>query len=182
VPDKLQWLNSSGGPLLLLAQNLLEHWEGIDAPSGGRVVEARSRWSPDQPVTDYDRACDVTDPIANIDVGPGRGVVIAGDPDPITVVAKASGVRLVRWRLADSENQLVRHVEQPRTDSGEGWVAWIDVAPGPLVLFDAACPGPEVEDDRLIIALHPGQYVANAEELRPEEGVSFLAIDLDRAV
>ncbi|MBW3570406.1 MAG: immunity 21 family protein [Gemmatimonadetes bacterium] len=69
---------NDGGPLLVLPGAAVAHWEGIDAPSNGRVVEASFRWSAAElSATDYDRACDVSARTAAvIRVGPSWGIVL----------------------------------------------------------------------------------------------------------
>lgn len=58
--SELTWLESDGGPLLLVPSEHLLSWEGIDPPSDGRHIDTQFRWNgPDSPATDYDRACDV---------------------------------------------------------------------------------------------------------------------------
>ncbi len=53
------WFEHDGGPLILLPREALSFWEGIEPPSGGRVVEAAARWENQEIATDYDRAGDV---------------------------------------------------------------------------------------------------------------------------
>ena len=70
----LTWLGTDFGPLLLVPGEHLSSWEGIDPPSSGRWVEARFRWhDPNDPATDYDRACDVEDYLGLIEIGTGNG-------------------------------------------------------------------------------------------------------------
>lgn len=77
--DTLQWVSADGGPHLLLPNALVPLWEGAGVPSGGRVVEAQSRWTaePGTPATDYDAACDVDGPVGIIAVRDGWAIVLA---------------------------------------------------------------------------------------------------------
>lgn len=60
---------NDGGPLLVVAEDVVRVWEGTQLPSGGRVVAAAFRWNePDLPACDYDLACDVNELAAVIDV------------------------------------------------------------------------------------------------------------------
>jgi len=45
----LQWVQLNGGPLLVLAEDLLPLWEGADAPAPYRTIEPQSRWNPSVP-------------------------------------------------------------------------------------------------------------------------------------
>ena len=180
VEEKMRWISGSGGPLILLPEELLEHWGGLDAPESGRVVQAKVRWDPDGPVTDYDRACDVEAPLAGIDVGAGSGIILGGEPAATTFLARPNGGLLVRWIRAESEGEVARHVEGRTFEPAGDDVALIEVRPGPLILFDAACPGYEVDADHIVIDLHPGRYMASAAKFDPDESTELVLITLER--
>src|SRR5438270_663817 len=84
MPDKsgaLTWMDTELGPLLLVPGEHLSSWEGIDPPSAGRHVEAKFRsHDPNDPATDYDRACDIKDYLGLIEIGAGKGLVLGGEP------------------------------------------------------------------------------------------------------
>lgn len=86
---------NDGGPLLIAPEAAIALWEGTDAPSSGRVVEADFRWSaPDAPATDYDRACDSgAESAIALDVGPSWVVVLG--------TAAAQSARWLPGRAAD---------------------------------------------------------------------------------
>jgi hypothetical protein len=178
--ETLSWFSSSGGPLILLPEQLLRHWSGVDPPCDGRVVRVRRRWDPTGPATDYDRACDVEESIANIDVGTGRGIIITGEPAATTFLPRERGGLIVRWVQGESERELLRHLENRAFETESDRSATIEAHPGPLVLFDAACPGCEIEEDRLVVDVHPGQYVATAILVEPDERTSLVVIRLER--
>jgi hypothetical protein len=176
----LEWITGSGGPLLLLPEELLEAWSGIDPPLGGRVIDVRRRWDPDHAATDYDRACEIDTLIANVEVGHGRGIVLAGEPYPTGVVRRDGGAWLVRWIQAPSAAAIVEFLARHPPDTLQGVPATIDAHPGPLILFDAACPGPEVEEDRIVLDLHPGRYRASAIQVAADAELALIVIGLDR--
>lgn len=177
---RLQWFTGSGGPLLLLPEDLLDGWSGIDPPIDGRVVQVERRWDPDHPATDYDRACEVDTAIANLPVGSGRGIVLAGEPQSTAVVPRPWGVVLVRCDATPSEDVVLRWVEALESGEATGTPATIEAHPGPLWLFDAACPGPEVEQDRLVLDVHPGRYLADSHEIVTDGEDRAVLIRLER--
>jgi hypothetical protein len=178
--SKLQWISSSGGPLVVLPESLLEHWSGVDPPADGRRIDAKARWDPARPATDYDRACDVEDPIAALELGAESALVIGGEPPMTAFVPRPDGGLLVGWIDGGSEQELLRYLEGREFESDTDAVAMIDVRPGPLLVFDAACPGVEVEEDRLVLDLHPGRYMASATPSEPGATVSLSVIRLQR--
>lgn len=81
----LSWITCDGGPHLLIPEELGTLWEGTNAPSGGRVVNARFRWStePGAVATDYDAACDINELVGVISVGAGAALIL-GDEVPMS--------------------------------------------------------------------------------------------------
>ena len=98
----------------------------------------------------------------------------------VLALPQEAGVLLVRWVQAPSEREILGHLESLRLDDEPGPAATIEARPGPLLLFDSACPGYEVEDDKLVIDLHPGQYLAYLTECNPDEETSLILIRLTR--
>ena len=176
----LKWITGCGGPLLLLAAEWIEAWEGVDPPSGGRVVrlaDADKRLIPEAPASDYDRACEIEEPLANLEVGNGRGIVIGGEPDPVCHWQRDGRHFLVRWVRAESEGAILEHLAGADLEKSEP-MSWIEASPGPLVLFDAAVPGGEIEEDCVQIDVHPGLYVASVSRLEPDEEIELVLIEL----
>src|SRR5689334_17973405 len=94
----MQWVESAGGPLIVVPLELAQSWRGIEAVPG-------------DPVTDYDRACDVDDYLGVLEVGPGRGLVLGDEPMRTAFVPSADGGILVRWGYAPSEDAVLRVLE-----------------------------------------------------------------------
>jgi len=136
-----EWI-SCNSPLLLVARDQLSSWEGTDIPSNGRKVEARFRWNPDGPPTDYDRACDIDDYIGVIDVGTGKGIVLGDEPLMTTWLSLSDGGLLVRWAYSESENDLISSALTLTDDAYEDSGITFVVTNSPLVLF-AACESSE---------------------------------------
>src|SRR5262245_59937362 len=117
----LLWMDSNGGPLLLVPGEYRSAWEGIEPPCDGRQIEAHFRWnSPDEPATDYDRACDVNDSIAQLAIGAGHGLVLSGYPtgtawlpfDSTEVDGDVVGGILIRWLHANSEADVLTAIQR----------------------------------------------------------------------
>jgi len=179
---KLRWISSSGGPLVAVPEQLLESWSGVDPPADGRRLKVKARWDPTRPATDFDRACDVEEPIAALAIGDGSVIVIGGEPPMTTFVPRPDGGLLVGWidGETEAESTLLEHLEGRDFDGDTGVVAMIEVSPGPLVVFDAACPGIEVEEDRLVLDLYPGRYMASATPFEPDAHTSLSVVRLQR--
>ena len=75
---ELNWVVSFGGPLLLVPGEHLPSWGGVEPPNDGRHIDAQFRFNgPNEPATDYDRACDVSmrGYVGLIDIGTGQGLI-----------------------------------------------------------------------------------------------------------
>ncbi len=181
VMTKTEWFTGSGGPLVLLPENLVERWSGIDAPLDGRVVKAAGRWVAEAPATDYDFACDIEDAFALVDLGDGPGIVLGRGPFPTTFVRDDDGGVFVRWVQATTEEEILGRLDAARQAIvGPDDPVLIHAHPGPLVLFDAACPGPEVEEDRVVLDVHPGSYAISAAEYKPDPEFELILVRLAR--
>jgi hypothetical protein len=105
---RLSWVHSMAVGLVIPAR-YAPAWEGSDAPSEGRIVEATFRYDPKGPATDYDRACDVSGWLGVIPVGRGQALVLSGDKTSAAYYHWRRGHYLLRWLYADSETELLDH-------------------------------------------------------------------------
>ena len=155
------WIESGGGPLVLVAVSDVQSWMGTD-PAGSDTE------------SDYDRACAVMESIAPVVVR-GMPVVVMGDePDRTAVHIFGSLMHWVRWRAAPNEQALwdaLNSAHLPGLDwntSGE-----FDARRGGYRLFDAAFAGAEVEDS-LSIAMQSGSYVIETSPFKPSRDIEAL--------
>ncbi|MFJ6508516.1 immunity 21 family protein [Streptomyces sp. NPDC091879] len=149
-PGAVEWVESGGGPLIAIPEAVLPFWSGADG---------------DEMSSDYDRACDVEGFIGLVPVGDSRALVL-GDEPASTSYLPEHGV-FVRWSAAESEDELLAVV--PAALATAVWdpeVQWN--VPGPVVLFDAAWPGPaSARTGHLKVALAPGRYGVRAAHVEP---------------
>lgn len=149
--QKLSWVTCDGGPHLLVPEELGALWEGTNAPSSGRVVNARFRSSrePGAVATDYDAACDINELVGVIPVGPGAALVL-GDEVPMSTWVPSTlfvgGLIVVpmTWPRHDMpEQQLfaaIKSVERPAfTQTG----LMLPPSSGQFILCAACDAGPD---------------------------------------
>ncbi|WP_245923480.1 immunity 21 family protein [Paractinoplanes atraurantiacus] len=146
------WVSSGGGPLLAAPQSALSLWTGADSTDG-----PTGDWG------DYGRACAVDGYIGLVAIGQQQALVL-GD-EPATTTYLPSERLFLRWAAAYEEDGLVSAARQAVRD-GVRWDADEDVrwaVDGPVVLFDSAWPGTELEaDNHLVVELQPGTYRVRA--------------------
>ncbi len=160
----MQWVESAGGPLVVIPLELARSWRGIEALPGDSV-------------TDYDRACDVDDYLGVLEVGLGRGLVLGDEPMRTAFIPSGDGGILVRWGYAPSEEAVVRAIG----DVGES--IWspighrLRVGTDGAIMFDAACPRGEEPGKRrpgecraaLDVPLAAGSYRVETADYRPND-------------
>jgi hypothetical protein len=159
--DTPVWVTVGRGPLILMPRPALMAWGGVEQPRGGRVIEARSRWrDPDAPATDYDRACDLQEPLGVLDVNGRAALVLGGEPLATTWLPRPDGGVLVRGAGGDNRppplpsSQTLASVRWERTG------VRITSRESSWTLFEAACPGWEI-DHSCAVSLHPGRYTVS---------------------
>ena len=171
----LVWVESGGGPLLLLDQGLAEHWTGIFTPGADPEEDPLEG-------TDYGRACEVEDYLDIIDIGLGQGVVLGGEPAPTTwwPLPEGGGL-LVRWLGAEREEDVIAAVSDPSDVAWEAANIELHVTSRTLLLLDSACSAAECEPgavgglaDSLAIDIKPGTYRFDTALLEPNESMSLL--------
>jgi hypothetical protein len=163
-PFQFQWITGDGGPLIMMEADLLHFWEGSDAPSGGRVVEAASRWGLDV-ATDYDKACDVNDWAGVININNGVAFVLSTSGDSMaTWLPKFMGFEgaVIEWDYADVENELVEEAKTLIGNEAFSQSVEFEVKSSPLVLFVAAESGREPIYERQIFDVELGKYTVKS--------------------
>ena len=158
----MDWVESNGGPLLLVPERYLRDWLGADGPTSGG--------------TDYERACAADDYAAPIEVGRGQGIVLGDEPLPTSWRAGDRGGLLVRWIAAPSEDAITSALAT--LPEGLPWESVVDVYIeedyGPLVLFDAAVPGAELPAEHLRFTLPAGRYAFELSAYHPSDDTALL--------
>lgn len=163
-PGTLTWVESLGGPLIVVPEVALGSWSGS---VGG-----------DEAVDDYGRACAVEGLTGLVRVGPTDGLVLGSEPAS-TACLPDQGV-FVRWSAAESEESVLGSVDAAlRTAAWEPEVIW--QVPGPVVLFDSAWPGGEChQQDHVRVGLEAGRHAVRAAYVEPDPRTGFTLVQLRR--
>lgn len=178
---QLVWLRNDAGPVLLLPQDLLADWSGIDVPEY-RPIKATFRWNAEETrASDYDRACDVNDYVAPITVGYGEGLVLNDAPCATAWLPRTWGGLVARWEYAESQGAMERALA--RIPSDLPWVSkgsW-QLVGSPQELFNSAEPGMEPMLPRLMLEMPIGNYDVRWASYRPDAQTAVGLIEIRRA-
>ncbi len=163
-PGAVAWVETLGGPFVVLPEVGLEAWSG----SAGN----------DDAGDDYDRACRVDGFIGLLRVGSVEALVL-GDEPASTAYLPEQGV-FVRWSAAESEEAVLGSVDAAMlAASWEPELTW--QVPGPVVLFDAAWTGEESRrQDHVRIGLEAGSYGVRAAYVEPDPRTALTLVAVRR--
>lgn len=161
VRGGITWIESGGGPLVLLEERLRDVWAGI----------GQGEWEPGSG-TDYDRACEVSDWIGLMEHGDGEAVVLGSEPAPTAFLNTALGPMLLRWIHAPA-GWRAPAVEALMEQTWETSASW-EVRSAPQIIQDAALGGQDTDADRLVLDLRPGRYEILTAEYKPDAEVCMI--------
>lgn len=148
------FVESEGGPLIVMAEALAAHWNGMFDAAGNPMMGIAP--------CDYDRACEAG--LGVIGVGSPLGdeegwALVLDTPERSTFVATEAGARIVRWIEAEGPLTLVDAALALDDEDFEEELGTVEHDGGPLVLFDAAVRGEKVAPaKRAAIDLPAGSY------------------------
>ena len=172
----MQWIESAGGPLLLLSEQSFGNWGGVLALASGPAAHAS--YIPGGKPSVYDRACSVEWYIGLIEIGAEQGVVLGGEPLRtawLPVRGKSGGI-IVRWVFGESESEFLGWLEKipEAIFRSDGTLV---VKEPKLFLFDAAVAGRNVKkrpEEYLSIELEPGTYEITTAVCQPDAWTSMV--------
>lgn len=93
----MEWIESDGGPLVVLPRSAVSTWQGTDTK-------------------DYEEACGVEDYLGRLPREWGEVVVLGDEPFRTGVLLRSDGVAIVRWRYAASEEELLTSAREADLD------------------------------------------------------------------
>ncbi|MFE2879035.1 Imm21 family immunity protein [Streptomyces roseus] len=149
----LTWLETEGGPFVVVPRTALPHWSGTEG--------------------DYDRACEVMDFVGVLAMPDGAEALVLGD-EPLSTAYLPEHRVLVRWYYAESE-EGVADIIRAGLASAEWKAGPVLGTTGELVMFDAAHFGTEVGTltDSTALELAAGRYRVDSASIEPNDLTSF---------
>ncbi|MFO7252741.1 MAG: Imm21 family immunity protein [Actinomycetes bacterium] len=150
----MKWLETTGGPFVLMARDDVPHWTGHK--------------------DDYWNLIELEDVTSVIEFGPEdrrRSAFVLAD-EPLRTTWLPEYQTFLQWRYAESEAALLEMVRSRFADAEWADGPSLELA-GPAVLFDAATPGEDLNpDDKIEIRLDRGTYRLCTADLEPGRGAA----------
>ncbi|MFF3883511.1 Imm21 family immunity protein [Streptomyces sp. NPDC001914] len=176
----LAWVESMGGPLIVVPVSVLDGWRGCTEL--GMVI------GDGEVMDDYDRACYVDDLAGVIAVGEEgmRGLVLADEPAATCYLPEHQA--FVRWLGADSEADLIAAAKTVLTDPTTRWdECGVWEADGPAVLMDSVSAGAELDieypnggglPEQAPVPIPPGRWTVRAVHTSPNDDTTVGLVQL----
>ena len=127
--DSLRWIESGGGPLVLIDSNTALEWGGVSRNSG----------SPET-LSDYERACSIDGYLGVLDVQKDQALVLGDEPMRTSVKRlEQDEVMIIRWVWSSDETQVIESL--PLALESADWVETdltIKHSSERFVIFDSA--------------------------------------------
>ncbi len=173
----LEFIDSNGGPLIMLERDLLPHWGGIDNIGG--VTNPHRNRRPFECPSDYDRACEIRTWIAPLQVSNSAGVIFSGNRLGLALVRQDDATFFaVRpyYEIEDLQDHIKFVKENPNCFTKDFEIL---ISCGQVIVFDFASPGWEIIGGHLEIDALPGTYeVSTYWQRTPDAEVVFHKFNL----
>lgn len=158
----MKWINSAGGPLILLSDDLVGCWMGVTQKDGP---------------SDYERACLCNDYLCILGINHGVGVVLGDEPLATTWIPSTSlgHPMLIRWVCANDEQQILAYASHAPDDVFTYNVVTYRAPMCRHLLFDSALAGHQLQSDRFLeVSLEPGDYRIDTGVFRPDADTTMV--------
>jgi HAD superfamily hydrolase (TIGR01549 family) len=165
--SQLPWVESAGGPLILVPSSALPKWRGAPFDFDPGDLDT---WG------DYGRACQIDGYAGVLDAGDDQALVLGDEPASTTYLPDQR--LFVRWIYANSEADLIRLIPNAvETADWEDAGTWTTSGPGQL--FDSTLAGDELEHEpHLKVDLAPGTYLIRTAYVEPEDRTAMVLVQL----
>jgi hypothetical protein len=163
--DRLKWIDSAGGPLILISDKSYNQWSGILKRSlylDNIIEEADDFLDTDE--ADYGKACTVQDYLGVVNVGSDTALVFGDEPMLTTIFHSVDDkVVVARWFYGEDEESVDNYLKSIDLNSIDNWEfsLTVNLSSGKQYLFDSACSESMLEkgnNEFLIVNIKQGEY------------------------
>ena len=166
---RLKWIDSAGGSLVLISDNVVKSWSGVlnrSAYLNELLVDSDDFLNPFE--ADYGKACSIHDYVGIADIENNSALVLGDEPMLTTIFYSTdSKVGIARWYYApdNSDGLIDQLLLRLDMDSIDNWEFDLDINLNSETqyLFDSAWDGRRLDIDKindsfLLTHLKSGQY------------------------
>jgi len=184
--DRLKWIESTGGPLVLISDKRYSLWSGILRRSSyldNRIEDATDFLNAAE--TDYGKACLVQDYLGIVNIGEDIALVLGGEPLPTTVFYSVDNrVIIARWYHGESVKSVDNILNTRNLNSIDNWELSLTfkVSGDKQHLFDASCSAIELNKESngyLPVNIKKGEYQIWTAIYEPDDKTKLLIHKFD---
>ncbi|MBX3229743.1 MAG: hypothetical protein KIT84_05365 [Labilithrix sp.] len=158
--DTLTYVETEGGPFVLLPLELKKAWKGAGDDDDD-----------DDDESDYERAEAFVSTVGVLDVGKGKALVL-GEAEVTAYRATKDGGVFIQRVFGDEDAAVIRAVDGALA-SGKWKDAKLELLvakKGKLALFDSACAYEDADEDEILeVTLAPGRYAIKTARVKSKE-------------
>lgn len=163
----IQWINSNGGPLILLSKHLLKFWMGYYLPHPSIpdtlispyvvTIKELTELQLQDVKTDYDRACEIKEYIAPLPIKNEVALILGDESCPTSWWPEPTGGVIVRLQYTDNTETILYNLTTLPAHIWDQEPFYFYVPDKILVLFDATDHGNQLSES-IEIKLETGTY------------------------
>ena len=184
--DRLKWIDSEGGPLILLSDKSYKLWSGILNRSSyldNKIEDADDFLNADE--TDYGKACLVQDYLGVINIGDDLALVLGDEPLSTTIFHSIDNtVVIARWCYGENEDWVDNHLKTIKLNSIDNWefALMFGLSSDKQYLFDSACSASMLKEginECLTVNIKQGVYQISTSIYEPDDKTKFIIHKFD---
>jgi hypothetical protein len=184
--DKLKWIDSAGGPLILISDKSYRLWSGILKRSSyldNSIEEADDFLGADE--ADYGKACTVQDYLGVVTVGSDTALVLGDEPMLTTIFYTLNDkVVIARWYYGEDEQSVDNYLKKIDLNSIDNWEfsLTINLSSDKQYLFDSACSASMLNqgnNEFSIVNIKQGEYNIWTTVYEPDDKTKLIVHKLE---
>ena len=179
--EKLKWIYSTGGPLILITDKSYNLWSGILKRSSyldNKIEVADDFLNADE--ADYGKACLIQNYLGVVNIGDDTALVLGDEPLSTTVFNPVNGgVVIARWYYGEDKDFVDNYLNATDITALADWEfeLTVNLSSDKQYLFDSACSGnmsDEENNDCLLLNIKRGDYKIWTTICEPDEKTKLI--------
>lgn len=165
--DRLKWISSAGGPLILGDEKQIKMWSGIfnrNKYINSEIIEAEDFLDAEE--ADYGKACLVEDYLGLVEILNGKVLILGEEPLSTTSFVSNDNKRaFARWQYGEDEEFIDEHLQKLDFSKINNWQdpIFFEVKSNRQFLFDSALCFLDLQQEEdeyyLELSIEKGNYI-----------------------
>jgi Immunity protein 21 len=179
--DKLKWIFSTGGPIILISDKSFNLWSGILKRSSylkNKIEETEDFLNEDE--TDYGKACSIQNYVGAINIGDDAALVLRDESLSTTIFQSVNGIFVIaRWYYGEDKIFVDKYLKALDLNSIESWEFEMEysLSTNSQFLLDSACSAGMINKDYsdcLLLNMDKGFYKISTSFCEPNDNTRLI--------